>query len=215
VVLKNTKNINSQQLIMDYKFLKFKNFYLSTKQGFSLVELLTVMAIMIIMAAVLLVNRNESKPAYDVETGARQVAAQLRALQNEALSGKSFDTNADGIADTIACEMRFNTKANNSMEYAYKISYYDCTVPIKQLIPGSSQDFNIGKKFVNYRDVMLSENVDYYVKFTPPQATVSTDLPFFGAEPGILIKSRDGTKTNLVCVYKNGRILETKNAVCP
>lgn len=181
-------------------FSKVKRVCLPTKNGFSLVELLIVMAIMVIMAGVLLVSRSESRPVYDVEAGARQVAAQLRVLQNEALSGKM-------IGNVIACEMRFNTNPGDATK-SYKTGYYCANT----LIPNSEQKFLIGKNATN-KSVSLAG--DYYVKFTPPQATILSDLPVIGAARAISITSADGTKTSLVCVYDTGRILETKDAVCP
>lgn len=62
--------------------------------GFSLVEVLVVIAIMSIMMGVVLMTNNDSGAQKDVEASAQQVAAQLRALQNESLNGKMIENNA-------------------------------------------------------------------------------------------------------------------------
>ena len=68
-----------------------KNSLLSYKRGFSVIEIVIAMALLIIMTAVLFVNQTSNKSQKEVEVAARQVAAQLRLLQNDSINGKYID----------------------------------------------------------------------------------------------------------------------------
>jgi prepilin-type N-terminal cleavage/methylation domain-containing protein len=60
-----------------------------TKKGFTLLELMVVIAIMSIMSTLVIVSLAKSKNDRDVEAAGREVAAALREAQNDALTGKS------------------------------------------------------------------------------------------------------------------------------
>ncbi len=68
-----------------------KNSLLSYKRGFSVIEIVIAMALLIIMTAVLFVNQTSNKSQKEVEVAARQIAAQLRLLQNDSINGKYID----------------------------------------------------------------------------------------------------------------------------
>lgn len=158
------------------------------KSGFSLVELIVVMAIIVIMTGVLLVsqggnNRNQE----DVEAAARKVAAQLRQLQNEALSGKQ-------IGGTSACYFNFVAVGTAT----YQINYNNCS---NVLIAGSSQSF----------DINTSKNV------TAGAITITFLSPRGGSASGkvILTSTKDINVQSSVCVCSSGNILEKKdNSAC-
>lgn len=63
----------------------------SKTKGFTLVELLVVMVIIILMTAAMLMNQQGNKDQTYVDNATRQVASQLRSLQNDALTGKIDD----------------------------------------------------------------------------------------------------------------------------
>jgi len=67
------------------------------RKGFSLMELLIVIAIIGIMTAVLLVNLSGSRSQKQVEAAAREVAAAIREAQNNALTGKNVTTGCSYI----------------------------------------------------------------------------------------------------------------------
>ncbi len=186
---------------MSNKFSKFDN-------GFSMTELLIVMAIIIIMTGVLLVGQSSNKSDTDVESATRQVAAQIRALQNEALNGKKIDTNGDGISDQAVCIMRFSATPTDPTK-SYKIGYHKCD---ETLIAGSEQDFLIGKSLPSKPIITPAGS---YVQFSSPVAIMTNNLPASGTAKKITIASSNGMKTNLVCIYDNGSVIETKEAVCP
>lgn len=160
----------------------------SFKDGFTIIELLIVFAIIIIMTAVLLMNQNGNQAQKNVETAARQVAAQLRSLQNEALNGKQA-----GTVLTPACDFIFTSVANDTK---YSVSYNNCS---HVLIPGSAQPIplNSGKGNVSISPATIS--------FSSPRGQVSGSYQ--------LILTSSG-KSAYVCVCNSGNIFDTTNSSC-
>ena len=73
---------------MSNKFSKFK-------KGFSMIELLVVIVIVILMSAILFAgNQNKNKTRDEVDAATRQLASELRSLQNDALNGKQDVTDS-------------------------------------------------------------------------------------------------------------------------
>lgn len=171
---------------MSNKFLKFKN-------GFSLIELLVAFTLIIIMTGVLLVSQNNNKDQENANTAARQVAAQLRALQNEALNGKQTGTTL-----TAACDFKFD--ANNGSKF-YTISYNDCSSS-HSVIAGSAQqiDLNSGKGNVAISD---SNGSAVSISFSAPRGELS-------ANAKITLTSNGKEAYVLVC--SSGNIFDTKNS---
>ncbi|MDD5464245.1 MAG: prepilin-type N-terminal cleavage/methylation domain-containing protein [Candidatus Moranbacteria bacterium] len=168
------------------------------KKGFSLVEMLIVAAIMIFMTGVLFVNQNGKKASSDVEVMARQIAAQIRALQNEALNGKRFDTNADGIADINACRFYFDAPAGLS----YYVKYYsNCAVAPTEIV-SAAQTVSLNKKRVS----IVGSATNLF--FSPPDGRVD------GVKT-IVIKSTIANVCASVNVSINGSVTEQKNVACP
>jgi prepilin-type N-terminal cleavage/methylation domain-containing protein len=168
-------------------FRKNKNHLLFGK-GFSLVEIIIVIALMAVMTAVLFASQVGDKTQEDVATSARQVAAQLRALQNEALNGKQ-------IGEISACYFKFETAGN---ETGYTISYNDCS---NSLIDGSSQWIELGS---GRQNVFISSAVNMY--FSAPWGQVSTASSLI-----ILTSKNDSSKQASVCVCNSGNIFDQKD----
>lgn len=182
---------------MNSAFSKFKKDYLSARRGFSLAEVVIVIAIMVIMTGVLFARQNSNKLQTEAELAARQVAAQLRSLQNDALNGKI-------VGDVPACGMEFSTTPDDP-DKSYKVSYYDCS---GMSISGSEQDFLIGKKTVN-KTVMLGAGKIF--RFSSPQAR----LNIAGSDFIRVSSVGNGDELARVCVYENGNIIDTKEENCP
>lgn len=168
-----------------------------TKKAFSLIELIIVIAIVVIMTAVLFVNRNSGRASSDVKNVSRQVAAQIRALQNEALNGKS-------VGSQNVCWYGFKT-TNGSK--AYSIEYSDCTVAVPPANPNISgtQTVDLSKKRVSFSGT----NADMVLSFESPRGNV-----YGGVKKTIGITSEDGSVTNFVCVSAAGIVTEQTTIPC-
>ena len=92
-------------------------------RGFSMLEVLIVVAIMVIMTAVMFAMDNDSSAKKDVDAAATQIRAQLRALQNEALTGKN-------IEGASACMFEFDSSSSS-----YTIRYRKCDTTIIKTMP--------------------------------------------------------------------------------
>jgi len=148
------------------------------------------------MTAVLFMSQNGNKAQENADVAARQVAAQLRSLQNESLNGKQT-----GTITTIACD--FNFDATNG-DTSYTISYKDCD--FHSHIAGADQviKLNSGKG-----NVTISN---------PSGSAVSVS---FGASWGNLLPGftsqitlTSNGKNAYVCVCGPGNIFDTKVASC-
>lgn len=91
------------------KLNKNKNACLPVRQGFSLIELVIVMAIISIMTAVGLVSLQSNKVTIQLEAAGREVAAAIREAQNNALNGKNASSTG-----TICKEYYFNYTVNST-----------------------------------------------------------------------------------------------------
>jgi prepilin-type N-terminal cleavage/methylation domain-containing protein len=76
------------------------------KKGFSIIELVIAVAIIVIMSSVIIISLTDSKDQQSLKTAAREVAAAIRDTQNNALAGK----NAGGTCKKYC----FNTAAGSS-----------------------------------------------------------------------------------------------------
>ena len=177
----------SQKLKLNYQRSIVKG-QLLRKRGFSLMELMVVMAIIAIMTVAVFANKNSNKATSDVEVVTRQVAAQIRALQNEALNGKL-------IEGVIVCQYNFN--AWNSV---YTVSYGDCTT--NATIASGTQTVDLTKKKVSFDGAAVN------LYFSSPRGNVD-------AKKTIVLKSTiDPTVKRWVCVSSDGVVTEQKT-VCP
>jgi prepilin-type N-terminal cleavage/methylation domain-containing protein len=182
------------QQIMRNEFPKFKQACLPicppkrwVRRGFSMLELLIVLAIMVLMTGVVFVNRNSSKAAADVEMVARQVAAQIRALQNESLSGKQIGTNYVS---------RYYLGITNGTS-TYTVSYKD-SAGID--IVGGSQTVNLSKKRVSFS--WAAGGPSLY--FVAPHGQIDS------VKSIVITSMIDTNVKNWVCVSINGNVTEQK-----
>lgn len=171
-------------------FQKTKAVCTSVRRGFSIIELMIVMAIILIMTTVLFVNRGNSRAQNDVDAATRLVAAQIRALQNESLTGKRIK---DGTIMKNANQHIFTV--NSSDLITYNISYKDSS---GGSINAGTQSFNLTKKRVKFDSA-----VSFY--FESPRGDVAS-------KQDIVLKSNDDSVTRHICVSVNGNVTEQKTA---
>jgi prepilin-type N-terminal cleavage/methylation domain-containing protein len=167
-----------------------------SKRGFSLIELLIVIAIIAIMTAVLFAgNQNENKIQNEVDAATRQLAVDLRSIQNDALNGKQ-----DIISGNIACQANLVLVNGNPN---YKINY----TPISG---ATCTGTPFGERTVNLQNAKIS-SPNGEVSFSAPSGTVTA------TSNTIQVVSTKDSTTNTICVDTNsGNITEKKGSqACP
>ncbi len=152
-----------------------------TIKGFSFVEVLISLAIITIMTGILFASNN-NKGKQEVQLAAREIAAQLRLLQNEALNGKVI--NGEAI-----CKIEMNLDAVNNK---YEIRYYDRCSPDNQI--ATAGPFKPKKSKLLHTGSIV---------FTVPMAEVP-----IGGLNGFVLESENNQKMT-ICV-KAGNITEIK-----
>lgn len=191
----------------DYAKVKFRCIIIATKlknkkmniskktmKGFSLVEVLISLAIIAIMTGTFLMTGN-NKGKQEVQLAAREVAAQLRLLQNDALNGKVID-------GKIICKTEMNFKADpNTNTNKYEMKYYtgDCDsggteVRTETFVPKKSE-------------INLGEATEGSISFMAPLGKV--DYSTLGGPSGVLLQSEKNSDQKMtVCVNNAGNIEE-------
>lgn len=170
------------------------------KKAFSLIELLVVMAIILIMTAVLFSFDTGKQAQNDVETAGRQVASQLRSLQNDMLNGKQSS------AGRYACraQMTFSNAGAS-----FNISYYDACPT-----DGSGTGTLLGtSQTVNLKNATFGS--DGNIVFASPRGAINKGVG--------QITIQSGSAVYYICVHGAGSIEENKNifesalnpTVCP
>jgi prepilin-type N-terminal cleavage/methylation domain-containing protein len=156
-------------------------------RGFTFIELMVVIAIIGIMAAISLVPMINSRNQKMVDAEGRKVAAAVREMQNDALAGKG----------ATGCNYTFTyTNASNS----YKLG--GCVTVNYTLASGVT--------FSNATNTSFSISASM-----APWGTLTLVNPPAPPWP-VAITLKKGTATNYVCVYSSGNVVENgANSTCP
>ncbi len=158
-------------------------------RGFTLIEFIIVIAIILLMTSVAAVNMNKNKGANEVENAALLVVAQLRALQNDAVNGKS-------VGGTAVCQFKFDIVDG---EKKYTTTLKDC----------AATPATLGTPFVGY----FSSKQDN--GSVAGSATSFTFLPPLGSVNSAgQITLTAGADKYYVCVSLAGSIL-AQSTLCP
>lgn len=163
---------------------------MKNKNGFTMIELMIVMAIIGIMSAVIFVNMANVGTNNNLKLAGRQLSSALHLTQSYALTGKQKDP------DKYPCAFKFSTKEIDGGFY-YEIQYIFREVNEEC---GDKADFEPFEGPIKFNKVAsLTENS---VTFNVPHATYSAPEPeteFIFSEKG---------KTYKVTVFSSGVIQE-------
>lgn len=156
------------------------------------------------MVAVLLVN-NQNKSQTEVDAATRQLVADLRSIQNDALTGKYYVDDITSI-DYIACKTSISLK-NGIGDYDIKYWEGDCSSS-----PLEIADLGRNVSLRKAKITIPAPGLDGDISFSTPSGTV--DLSTIGKKIQ-LVSERDGTTTNTICIdSSSGNITENKGTDC-
>ncbi|MCW1888555.1 MAG: type II secretion system GspH family protein [Candidatus Moranbacteria bacterium] len=168
--------------------------YSQKRTGFTLIEILVVVAIISIMAGVILANVNSGRNEEAVDAATRTLVNTVRELQQYALTGKQFSNNTDPCLYQIAWT---NGASTYTTTYYYKDAGGSC-----------SQSLGIAT-FTLPGGVLFSGTGSF--GFTLPYGK-----PNFGTASVALPVTKAGSVSGVVCAYKDGLIKNTVGgSTCP
>jgi prepilin-type N-terminal cleavage/methylation domain-containing protein len=161
----------------------------NASRGFTLVELLIVIAIVSIMTAISMLGISKNRNTSKVEIAANQVVATLRSLQNDSINGKV-------ISNQSICRIKFDV-ADKAKQY--NASYYDCNGSYDTLIDSGTFYLTSSGDSSN----VTSSAASFF--FTAPRGDISSS-------GSIMLTS--GSDIYYVCVSLSGNIYAQKSG-CP
>jgi prepilin-type N-terminal cleavage/methylation domain-containing protein len=193
------------------------------RRGFSLVELLVVVAIITVMAGVLFAGRkNSSQPKNDVDTAARQLIAMIRQQQNNALSGQKVDiggtmTSVCGLGvswtgTTTTASAQAYYIQNDGWKADHSTDADGGSTPDRCVSNASSTASNpvangtpYGQNFTFKRVTISPSSGSPYVFFKLPFAGISSSMAFDPTKGVkiVLTSQNDPDVKHSICVYKS------------
>ncbi len=155
--------------------------------GFTLIEVLVVVAIIGIMSALTLASWAAGRTQRDLDRSAREVAAVLRDAQNAALSGRSANVNENNCT--------FSVQVVNSN--TYRLLHH---------FGSGCGSWGTLASYTLSRGVAFGSS--YLVSFSVPRGELTTG-------PASIVLTKGGSSV-YICLSAAGRILENgTNSSCP
>jgi prepilin-type N-terminal cleavage/methylation domain-containing protein len=167
--------------------------------GYSVVEVMVVMAIIGIMSAALIVSVGSSREKKTVESEALKVAASIREAKNYALTGKTLDT-----ANNFPCDGRFVAPVtapatNYYVKYGYRTSANKCSDGANGTAPSAG----------TVSSGVLQDGVKFTVVPASPNGRTIFSVPFGvimneGVSPPMRYVISKGNSSYTICVSASG-----------
>lgn len=155
-------------------------------KGFSIIELMTAIAIASVMGGIIFTIASKSGATQDVEAMSQQIAAQLRTLQNESSAGRRIQSPPGSGNYEIICRFEFRSVATS-----YSV-YYDkkCSDPSTYI---SNTVTDVSRKMVTLSPVTI--------KYNSPRGDVSG-----GPFQIIITSNKDGSVKQYVYINQQGNV---------
>ena len=169
-----------------------RTFFFKKQKGVTLTELMAVMAIVSIMAGVAFVSLQNSRTEGEVKAAAREVAAAVRSVQNDALSGKKIKKDdCSSSVQEYAFYYGIGTTSGNATLTSVQYKVEGC----------NAQDVVTLEKGVEFSSTGTSNKVGF--------------APVTGKQGGsnqIIVTK--GTVSYSVCISSTGSVEEKSGQVC-
>ncbi|MFZ1720353.1 MAG: type II secretion system protein [Candidatus Moraniibacteriota bacterium] len=177
------------------------------KKGFTLVELMVVMAMTAIMLAVTLTSLSGVKDRKAVEGEARKMAATIREMQNYALTGRQMGVGQ--VTCGVGIDSISDTDTSYRVSYAYRSGATCANSPT--FVSLSTNSLSNGVKFF----VGSSNTTDAFY-FKVPRGNLM-DRSSVAVTTAQLIVLQKNTASYSVCIYPVGIVTETEGVLpsCP
>jgi prepilin-type N-terminal cleavage/methylation domain-containing protein len=175
----------------------FKKQILKNKKGFTLAELMIVVAIIGIMTSVSLLMFNKNRSQKEVETGARLLSATISQAYNNAITGKMYKV---GGADKNACV--YGVRGGGGTLGMISFASYIAPANTSCTQPGNP----VSEITTNIQGVKADVfQISYSLPFGK---TEFNGVELVGPAKIRIYSARDNSIAYAVCVFPSGRVYE-------